>query len=67
MRREDVARYHCGGGQRERSPMETVKAALRGVGRLVRKARDLVSGDDLRDAQRHRGGGEEHRANPWPR
>jgi hypothetical protein len=47
--------------------METVKAALRGVGRFFRKVRDLVSGDDLRDAQGHRGDGEEHRANPWPR
>ena len=47
--------------------METVKAALRGIGRFIRKVRDLASGDDLHEAQTHRGDKEEHRANPWPR
>jgi len=50
-----------------RSRMETVKAALRGIGRFIRKVRDLASGDDLHEAQTHRGDKEEHRANPWPR
>jgi hypothetical protein len=47
--------------------METAKAAFRGIGRLIRKVRDLVSGADLHEAQKHRGDEEEHRANPWPR
>ena len=44
--------------------MDIVKAALRGVGRWFRKARDFVSGDDLHEAQMHRGDEHEHRVNP---
>lgn len=47
--------------------METVKAAIRRIGRLIRRARDMVSGDDLNDAQRHRGDDEGHRPDSWPR
>jgi hypothetical protein len=46
--------------------METVKAALRRIGRFFGKARGLVSGDDLDEAQKHRRD-EEHRPDPWPR
>lgn len=47
--------------------MESVKSALRRIGRLIRKARDMVSGDDLHEAQTHRGDHEGHRPNSWPR
>lgn len=47
--------------------MEPVKAALRGIGRFIQKVRDLVSGEDLHEAQTNRGDDEEHRPNPWPR
>jgi hypothetical protein len=44
--------------------MDIVKAALRKFGGLIHRARDWASGDDLRDAQAHRGDDHERRANP---
>lgn len=44
--------------------MNVVKAALRKFGGLIRKVRDWSSGDDLRDAQMHRGDDDDRRANP---
>jgi hypothetical protein len=52
---------------REEAGMETVKAALRRIGRFIRKVRDLFSGDDLDEAQKRRGDDEEHRPGSWPR
>jgi hypothetical protein len=44
--------------------MDIVKAAFRKVGGWIRKIRDWSSGDDLNDAQQHRGDDHERRANP---
>ena len=44
--------------------METLRTALRAVGRWLRSARNWVSGDDLREAQSHRSDGHEFRSNP---
>ena len=47
--------------------MESVKAALRRIGQVIRKTRDMVSGDDLHEAQKNRGDDEDRRPDSWPR
>ena len=44
--------------------MDRVKAALRGIGRSLRKAWDFAFGDDLHEAQMNRGDEHDHRVNP---
>ena len=44
--------------------MNLMKATWQWVSSHVRKVRELVSGDDLQDAQDHRGDYHEHKANP---
>ena len=44
--------------------MEILKTALRAVGRWLRKARDWASGDDLYEAQSHRGDDHDFHVNP---
>ena len=51
-------------GARRETDMGAVKSVLHWVAATIRRFREFASGDDLHEAQMHRGDGHEIRPNP---